>query len=616
MGYYDGGEDIIYELNITSATIVNLRLTSSTTYTGIGVFETCPPGSIALAANGTSATGAEITCLPLDPGTYYVMVDTYASPDCIPDFDLVIFDTTCVIEPPPPNDVCAGAITVYGGSGTPYVNGPFTCVSATDGAAVPSGCGSSMFNDTWYYYETTCGNAGGPYGTLIVTTEGTSLDGGLSEDTKLALYLGLPDCSDLYFIACNDDLSYPSYVWSSLTITGIEPGLPIYLQVATYYVDEEGDIYVNIDCQDPQPPPCNDACDALTTTPCSGYEAGIPTLTESAPLTFSSTFAGATDAGCPDLGNSVWDAFVLDTCMNVIIAYCGTTPSINTVSIVLEDDCPCNFDPVTYDGLIFYDAISWTACGDGNPMVLWMELQPGTYYYPQFQDPVDANWDYTITIQGEICYPYCTPATNANYEYIERVQFGTIDNTTGATSGGFANYTEDFSTLVYAGASYPLTVTIGAAYSTDIVGAWFDWNLDFVFDVVTEFVALSGNPVATAMIDVPVTAVEGESTMRVQMTDGSLGTLDPCGETGYGEYEDYRVIVEALPCGDVNVDDAIDGADVTYLIDFYFNSGAAPLPILENGDANGDCCVGLADIIFLAEYVYRAGAEPICLPCR
>ena len=94
--YYDSGEDIIYQLDVTEAIDVTITMNPyTTTYGGVAIGYSCPPTDDCIAAAyGSAATpkviGASPDCLHLEAGTYYIMVDTWSSPDCIPTFDLTI----------------------------------------------------------------------------------------------------------------------------------------------------------------------------------------------------------------------------------------------------------------------------------------------------------------------------------------------------------------------------------------------------------------------------------------------------------------------------------------------------------------------------------------------
>jgi hypothetical protein len=90
---YDLGEDILYMLTVTGGPwIVDITLDpKGTTYSGFLVADGCPDVGTCLAfSTNTGGTAHKIEALSLAAGTYYIMVDTWPSPDCIPDFDLTI----------------------------------------------------------------------------------------------------------------------------------------------------------------------------------------------------------------------------------------------------------------------------------------------------------------------------------------------------------------------------------------------------------------------------------------------------------------------------------------------------------------------------------------------
>ncbi len=88
LGSYDGGEDIIYELELTESAMVEFLVSNTgTSWAGIGIFDACPDAGNMLAYD-TYATGNQLQfSAALLAGTYYVMLDTWPSPDCFT-FDL------------------------------------------------------------------------------------------------------------------------------------------------------------------------------------------------------------------------------------------------------------------------------------------------------------------------------------------------------------------------------------------------------------------------------------------------------------------------------------------------------------------------------------------------
>ena len=97
----------------------------------------------------------------------------------------------------------------------------------------------------------------------------------------------------------------------------------------------------------------------------------------------------------------------------------------------------------------------------------------------------------------------------------------------------------------------------------------------------------------------------------------------------------------ALPCNcdtanDANFDNAVDLADVIYLLNYATSGGAAPpapfpacgpppagttlgcvsypgCPMFKRGDADGDGCVSPADATFLLDWVFASGPAPACM---
>jgi hypothetical protein len=86
LGNYDGGEDIIYNLNVTEESLVAFIAGSAdTTYWGVALSPSCPPGADdCIVSHGESTANIFIFgCYRLAPGPYSVMFDTWPTPDCI-----------------------------------------------------------------------------------------------------------------------------------------------------------------------------------------------------------------------------------------------------------------------------------------------------------------------------------------------------------------------------------------------------------------------------------------------------------------------------------------------------------------------------------------------------
>ena len=199
MGNYDGGEDLIIKLDVTGPLFLDLTMDpKGTTYSAMAIDDVCPldiaTGSCIGFVGTSTGTTKSITGLTLNTGTYYVMFDTWPTPNCIPDFKLTITGGT----PPPANDNCASAIAVGD-----VVDLPFNTTAATfDG---PGACIASGVKNIWY-----CFTAPGSGNTTISTCNS-------SYDTKIAAYAGC-SCPVGAPIACNDDACGSDGYKSSMTI--------------------------------------------------------------------------------------------------------------------------------------------------------------------------------------------------------------------------------------------------------------------------------------------------------------------------------------------------------------------------------------------------------------
>jgi hypothetical protein len=62
--------------------------------------------------------------------------------------------------------------------------------------------------------------------------------------------------------------------------------------------------------------------------------------------------------------------------------------------------------------------------------------------------------------------------------------------------------------------------------------------------------------------------------------------------------------------GDANADDAVNVADVFYLVNYLFAGGPAPV---RSADANGDGTTDVRDVFYLIDYMFAGGPSPVCL---
>lgn len=92
LGYYDGGEDLVYRLDLASPTIVTVTFDPlGTLWTGIAIFDGCPDtGNCLVQRSSYEAIPQVISGLDLQAGSYFIMVDKWQQPACIAAFDLTV----------------------------------------------------------------------------------------------------------------------------------------------------------------------------------------------------------------------------------------------------------------------------------------------------------------------------------------------------------------------------------------------------------------------------------------------------------------------------------------------------------------------------------------------
>ncbi|MBK9356365.1 MAG: fibronectin type III domain-containing protein [Bacteroidales bacterium] len=182
------------------------------------------------------------------------------------------------------------------------------------------------------------------------------------------------------------------------------------------------------------------------------------------------------------------------------------------------------------------------------------QLAAGNYYAwvgPQFTGSfvcgVANNYYATLTVTN--ISAYCTPApTSVDGLGITNVTYSTVNNTTGAETGNYGDYSAQIGA---AQRTTPLTVYItyetGYTYDTKI---WVDWNDDFLFTGTGEEVytgtSLADDPTTLeATFVIPNWASLGNHRMRIGGVDA--GPPTPCYAGSYGSFEDYTLNVTAAP---------------------------------------------------------------------
>jgi hypothetical protein len=334
LGSYDGGEDIIYRLDVTANTEINITMNpGATTWTGMYLSNTCGNSTSCMAiSTGSSGNRVINNQILLAGNSYYIMVDTWPSPTCIPSFSLNII----VAPPPAPGAVCTTAFS-YGNVNGPAMNGTLAA-----GASV------------WYSFTT-------PVNMLT----SVSLCAGASMDTKLDIYTA---CGAAVLFT-NDD-----YCGLLSQVNNIEllAGQTYYARVYGYSSSTSGPFTITITGVTP---PANDNC--TTAQPVSGPY----------PQVVNGTTVGAF-LDCPGVlnWNAVWYSINLPFSVNNLsISYCGNSPALTNVGVVYYNDC---------SNCSAYNLFSYTSCTGGWELTALI-AGPTTVYFPAY---VGASRTFQFTV--------------------------------------------------------------------------------------------------------------------------------------------------------------------------------------------------------------------------
>ncbi len=192
---------------------------------------------------------------------------------------------------------------------------------------------------------------------------------------------------------------------------------------------------------------------------------------------------------------------------------------------------------------------AWTSAMSSSGSYTISGLVPTTAYEAQVRsicaDGTSSNFSASVRFTTTaVQLNYCSSnGDNASDEFIGKVAFGSIDNTSGAGSGGYSDFTS-LSTNLGLGQTYTLSVSptwTGTVYNEGY-SAWIDWNKDGDFTDAGEQVwtqSPTNSASVSGSITIPATAAIGATRLRVSMKYNALPTA--CESFRFGEVEDYTV---------------------------------------------------------------------------
>ena len=223
----------------------------------------------------------------------------------------------------------------------------------------------------------------------------------------------------------------------------------------------------------------------------------------------------------------------------------------------------------------------------------------GNFNYGQI-----LNYPQVYLIDNDYCDISFTDACTR--EYIQRVQFNSINHASGCGTNGYQDFTS-FSTNVVAGSNYLIQLTPGFVSSpiAERWMVWIDFNKDLDFDDPGEQVFDSGTTgsasITNGYINIPADAQSASTRMRVKMIPAdpnSLNNLNPCDPIlvtlgfppdQYGEAEDYTINIEGVAIQieydtpESLVQDLLIGGGCYDVSNVTFNGNSAQIGKFSNG---------------------------------
>jgi hypothetical protein len=405
LDYYDGGEDTIYELIVTEPVTFDISMDPGpTTYSALAIFDGCPDiGTLLHSVTGYAAAPRELEGIALTAGTYYIMVDTWPSPDCIPSFDLVIEDAFCDIVCPPEGidegeEICSDEyidVTNSGCDAALPVFGTINCGETICGTSGTFLVGGVETRDTdWFLFD-------------LAETSEVVWTGEAEFEVLLALVSGVPGCDPETVIASATDT--PCDIVTVTTI--LEAGTyAAYAAPANFNgVICGSEYYATLTCT-PWSPPLGDYCIN-------------PYMVTELPYTYVGTTEDNTDT-FGNLAPDEWHRFTLINPALVTIELCGPETDYDTYLRLVGDDC---ITQIAYDD-------DGPTCDEDTapyePSEVSLELEPGVYnvcvdgYSSNF-----GNYHLDIIVD-EPCVVECPP------EGVDEGEVICYDEYVDATNGG------------------------------------------------------------------------------------------------------------------------------------------------------------------------------------
>lgn len=564
LGYYDGGEEMIYEIFIPFEVCMDVILhPHGTSWTGMALAQDCPPVNCIAVSTNSGSGDHGFDCLNLSAGSYYLMVDTWPSPDCIPLFEIEFRECGEWVYCPPDgiseDEICGDDIN-GGCNSDPPVFSTIEC-----GQTV---CGELWADDGWRDTDWWQVEINEPTQIVFEAVAVPSIVIGLVETDPP----GSGDCAD------NTGYLNPYAMGPGFTIidfsTTLTPGI-YWLFVATQEYDGwscpyEVPYVASLECVPDTPAYCEAAggCGSYISrvsvgsidvaSECSGYADYASHSTQMQPAESYQIIVEAVGA-VPSVPCNVW----VDWDQDKVFAS-GENVTLDIVTGVSR-----------YQGILTVPMVAAETA-----VRLRIRLGPGG---PCGVMPTGEVEDYTVEIAVGPSMVIAPDTVYAAYAYAVPPMEGTI-----CLGGSFSGDVNDIDT--------------GTLLVNDSI-------LPSAVDIIDDHPQLPGEALQVTFAMTPFVAgylpVYGIGEAAYSLT-GEFNDGTPFAKTGSVTF------VGHLP-GDMNLDGQVNIIDLTSIVGYLFTGGDPPI-VPELGDVNGDCLCNIVDVTYLVAYLFDGGPAPV--PCE
>ncbi|MBL0014145.1 MAG: hypothetical protein IPP30_10680 [Flavobacterium sp.] len=283
----------------------------------------------------------------------------------------------------------------------------------------------------------------------------------------------------------------------------------------------------------------NDVCGGTPVTSDVAVLTIVPTPTVNAPAAWPSTVcAGTTTTAVPLTGS-----------VGAIFNITGGT-AIGLVDQTGVTEIP-SFTGIAGTASISITPVVGTCTGTAISYSITIQALPTTVTVSPATATIcssDVNAILLTGAGGAVApVPYCTPtvgSTGETDDNITNFTFAGINNTTGDGPGDYNTYLSP-SGAVTAGVATPFSITPNSAFGQQF-RVWVDMDQNGIFEASESVFATTASSTVTVSgnITIPTTAFNGTTRMRVgdKFSSAILAT-EACGHTGFGEWEDYTVVI-------------------------------------------------------------------------